>query len=144
MIRSANVLLPWSMWAMIEKLRMWSMQSVQQRAAEGTAAKAAAVKAQIAKRCEGRKAVPQPKKRHVQNETRLPTKRMATACWAFIVAKSTLRKSAPMLVFRSLQGANRTQSSTGYQQACHKAPCIHVWFRLARRGTFRRPNRRQF
>jgi hypothetical protein len=59
------------------------------------------------------------KKRHVQNETRLPTKRMATACWAFIVAKSTLRKSAPVLVFRSLQGANRSRYSTAYQQACH-------------------------
>jgi hypothetical protein len=25
MMRSASVLLPWSMWAMMEKLRMWSM-----------------------------------------------------------------------------------------------------------------------
>jgi hypothetical protein len=26
MMRSASVLLPWSMWAMMEKLRMWFMQ----------------------------------------------------------------------------------------------------------------------
>jgi len=68
----------------------------------------------------GRRPVLQLKKRHVQKETRLPTKRMATACWAFIVAKSTLRKAAPMLVFRSLRGANSNQRSTAYQQACHR------------------------
>jgi hypothetical protein len=48
------------------------------------------------------------KKRHVQEETRLPTKRMATACWAFIVAKTTRLEPAPLLVFRPLRGANRT------------------------------------
>ena len=47
------------------------------------------------------------KKRHVERMTRLPTKRMATACWDFIVAKRTLRKVAPMLDFSSLQDANR-------------------------------------
>jgi len=46
------------------------------------------------------------KKRHVELLTRLPTKRMATACWAFIVAKSTLPKTAPLLDFVSLHGAN--------------------------------------
>jgi hypothetical protein len=52
--------------------------------------------------------------------TRLPTKRMATACWDFIVAKSTRPKPAPMLVFRSLQGTNREKSSTAYQQVILK------------------------
>src|ERR1019366_4780904 len=46
------------------------------------------------------------KKRHVERMTRLPTKRMATACWDFIVAKRTLRKAAPMLDFSSLRDAN--------------------------------------
>jgi hypothetical protein len=46
------------------------------------------------------------KKRHVEVVTRLPTKRMATACWAFIVAKSTLRKTAPLLDFSSLRATN--------------------------------------
>jgi len=31
---------------------------------------------------------------------------MATACWAFIVAKSTALETAPLLDFSSLQGAN--------------------------------------
>jgi predicted Zn-dependent protease len=46
------------------------------------------------------------KKRHVEVVTRLPTKRMATACWAFIVAKSTLLETAPMLDFSSLRAPN--------------------------------------
>jgi hypothetical protein len=56
------------------------------------------------------------KKRHVERVTRLPTKRMATACWAFIVAKSTRRETAPLLDFSSLQRAN----SENYQQVVHK------------------------
>jgi len=50
--------------------------------------------------------VPRLKKRHVESLTRLPTKRMATACWAFIVAKRTPLETAPLLDFRSLQAAN--------------------------------------
>jgi hypothetical protein len=46
------------------------------------------------------------KKRHVQTVTRLPTKRMATACWAFIVAKSTPLETAPLLDFKPLRSAN--------------------------------------
>lgn len=38
--------------------------------------------------------------------TRLPTKRMATACWTFIVAKSARLETAPTLDFLSLQAAN--------------------------------------
>jgi hypothetical protein len=63
-----------------------------------------------------RSAVLKLKKRHVEEMTRLPTKRMATACWDFIVAKSTLPRPAPVLVFRSLQGTNRPNPSTTYQQ----------------------------
>jgi len=58
-----------------------------------------------------------PKKRHVEVVTRLPTKRMATACWAFIVAKSTLRKTAPLLDFSSLRAANIEI----HQQLIHKS-----------------------
>jgi hypothetical protein len=46
------------------------------------------------------------KKRHVETVTRLPTKRMATACWAFIVAKSPPLETAPLLDFWPLRTAN--------------------------------------
>jgi hypothetical protein len=52
------------------------------------------------------RAVLEPKKRHVEKLTRLPTKRMATACWAFIVAKSTALETAPLLDFSPLQATN--------------------------------------
>ncbi|MEO7854474.1 MAG: hypothetical protein ABIR94_19835 [Rubrivivax sp.] len=48
----------------------------------------------------------EPKKRHVESVTRLPTERLATACWDFIVVKSTCREAAPALVFGSLQATN--------------------------------------
>jgi hypothetical protein len=38
--------------------------------------------------------------------TRLPTKRMATACWDFIVAKSTPLETAPLLDFSPLRVTN--------------------------------------
>jgi hypothetical protein len=59
------------------------------------------------------------KKRRVEEWTRLPTKRMATACWAFILATASPPKAAPMLVFLSLQGTNKEI----HQQLIHKA----VW-----------------
>jgi len=61
--------------------------------------------------------VSKPKKRHVETLTRLPTKRMATACWDFIVAKSTPRETAPVLDFSPLQYANKEF----HQQLIHKA-----------------------
>jgi hypothetical protein len=64
-----------------------------------------------------RSGVSKSKKRHVEVVTRLPTKRMATACWAFIVAKSTPPKTAPMLDFSSLQGTNKQI----HQQLIHKS-----------------------
>jgi hypothetical protein len=42
---------------------------------------------------------------------------MATACWAFIVAKSTRLEPAPLLVFRPLQATNSKKISTACQQA---------------------------
>jgi len=64
-----------------------------------------------------RSAVLQLKKRHVERLTRLPTKRMATACWAFIVAKSTVLKTAPLLDFSPLQATNMKI----YKQVIHKS-----------------------
>jgi hypothetical protein len=64
-----------------------------------------------------RSAVLKLKKRHVERLTRLPTKRMATACWAFIVAKSTPLETAPLLDFLSLQCANTEIC----QQVIHKS-----------------------
>jgi len=53
-----------------------------------------------------RSAVLKVKKRHVERLTRLPTKCLATACWAFIVAKSPALETAPLLDSRPLQVAN--------------------------------------
>jgi hypothetical protein len=55
------------------------------------------------------------KKRHVESMTRLPTKRMATACWDFIVVKRALLQTAPLLDFLSLQSSNRIS----HQQLIH-------------------------
>jgi hypothetical protein len=66
-----------------------------------------------------RSAVLKLKKRHVETVTRLPTKRMATACWASIVAKSPRLETAPLLHFRPLRPAN----IKNYQQVIH----MFVW-----------------
>jgi hypothetical protein len=42
---------------------------------------------------------------------------MATACWAFIVAKTHPLEAAPLLVFRPLRRSNMEKLSTDYQQA---------------------------
>ena len=47
--------------------------------------------------------------------TRLPTKRMATACWDFIVATAIPLEPAPTLVISSLRGTNMKI----YQQLIH-------------------------
>jgi hypothetical protein len=73
----------------------------------GTTAKAVAAQAHIACDVKPRSGVLQLKKRHVEEVTRLPTKGMATACWASIVAKRPSRETAPALVFRPLQAANK-------------------------------------
>jgi hypothetical protein len=56
------------------------------------------------------------KKRHVESVTRLPTKRMATACWDFIVVKRDALQTAPLLDFSSLHAANRKN----HPQLIHK------------------------
>jgi hypothetical protein len=56
------------------------------------------------------------KKRHVELVTRLPTERLATACWATIVAKSTRLEPAPMLDLRPLRAAN----TKFHQQFIHR------------------------
>jgi hypothetical protein len=55
------------------------------------------------------------KKRRVQGVTRLPTERLATACWKSIVAKRTSREPAPMLDFRPL----RVSDKESYPQIIH-------------------------
>jgi hypothetical protein len=51
---------------------------------------------------------------------------MATACWDFIVAKSTPREAAPMLDFTSLRGTNMEI----YQQKIHR--CLWMFWGLLR------------
>src|SRR3954451_21851617 len=60
---------------------------------------------------------PRLKKRHVQRETRLPTKRMATACWAFIVVKRPAGETASLLGFGDVARPQHEKSSTSYAQA---------------------------
>jgi len=60
------------------------------------------------------------KKRHVELLTRLPTKRLATACWAFIVAKSPPLETAPLLDFLPL----RVTNSKFHPHVIHK--CLWV------------------
>ena len=53
-----------------------------------------------------RSAVLKLKKRHVKVATCLPTERLATACWDFIVAKRTPSEPAPVLVSGPLRVSN--------------------------------------
>jgi len=69
------------------------------------------------------------KKRRVESVTRLPTKRMATACWAFIVAKATALEPAPTLDISSLQGTNMKN----HPQFIHKILWIY-WGQLEARS----------
>ena len=46
--------------------------------------------------------------------TRLPTERLATACWAFILTKRVGREPAPVLDFRPLRRTDKVFLSTGY------------------------------
>jgi hypothetical protein len=61
------------------------------------------------------------KKRRVESVTRLPTKRMATACWDFIVAKATPLEPAPTLDISSLRGTNMKL----HQQLIHNLLWMH-------------------
>ena len=65
---------------------------------------------------EAQSAVLKLKKRHVERMTRVRTKRMATACWDFIVVTRTLRKTAPLLDFSPLHDSNKEN----YTQLIHK------------------------
>src|SRR5258705_9082530 len=108
------------MWVMIEKLRMWSMlAAIGFRAPQLGRTTTKSLRWRLISRSDvkARRAVPKPKKRHVESVTRLPTKRMATACWDFIVVKTARLQTAPLLDFFSLQAANRII----YQQDIHKA-----------------------
>jgi hypothetical protein len=91
---------------MIEKLRMWSIGLRERSRAVHKTAKPIQRKLISRSDVKARGAVLQLKKRHVESLTRLPTERLATACWDFIVVKRTAREPAPVLVFRPLRGAN--------------------------------------
>jgi hypothetical protein len=76
-----------------------------------------------------RSAVPELKKRHVECLTCLPTERLATACWAFIVVKRTGLEAAPVLVSRPLQAANMKSC----QQDIHRLVLHFVDWRKSHR-----------
>jgi hypothetical protein len=83
-----------------------------------------------------RSAAPKLKKRHVERVTRLPTKCLATACWAFIVAKSTRLETAPLLDFTPLHSANRNFCP---QDINSSRPAIRQQFEIARLVNVRVP-----
>jgi hypothetical protein len=74
--------------------------------AEGTTTKSLQRKLTSRSDVKAHRAVLKLKKRHVERLTRLPTKCLATACWAFIVAKRPWLETAPLLDFTPLHGAN--------------------------------------
>jgi hypothetical protein len=114
MMRSASVLLPWSMWAMIEKLRIHlSFRPTQAAVTTAKPLRRSLTSRSEVKVCEADRR--ETKKRHVEWLTRLPTERLATACWAFIVVKRTGLEAAPVLVFGPLRGTNMKS----YQQDVH-------------------------
>src|SRR3954467_4695768 len=79
------------------------------------------------------------KKRHVQRETRLPTKRMATACWAFIVAKRPSVETASLLGFCDVARLQHGNSSTSYaQDVCIGCEQVRSMWESA--GTPRQPS----
>ena len=82
------------------------MQSGEGFGRDTQSGKAASARAHGAVNVEARSAVLETKKRHVEVVTRLPTERLATACWAFIVVKRTGLEAAPVLVFGPLHSAN--------------------------------------
>jgi hypothetical protein len=69
-----------------------------------------------------RSAVLKVKKRHVEVLTRLPTERLATACWAFIVVKRIGREAAPVLVFEPLPAANKKNYPQDMNRRVHATP----------------------
>ncbi|MCV2349712.1 hypothetical protein [Paucibacter sp. Y2R2-4] len=77
------------------------------------------------------------KKRHVETVTRLPTKRMATACWAFIVAKRPELETAPGLETPALRLANikvtnNLSTAPTEQLVDEKASRKSPWFATSR------------
>jgi hypothetical protein len=83
---------------------MWFISGREAADQNGVAVSAAA---HIAKRCEcaKRRAKAKKKARRI-DDAPSNKRRLATACWDFIVAKSTPAQPAPMLVFRPLRGPN--------------------------------------
>jgi hypothetical protein len=58
--------------------------------------------------------------------TRLPTKRMATACWAFIVVKRTPLETAPLLDFFRCS----VPTAKNHPQVIHKALWM-IWGQIS-------------
>jgi hypothetical protein len=111
---------------MIEKLRMWFIESVIAARPASCAALEATNAVFVALACSccawaarqaSRQAGWNQKKGASKWVTRLPTERLATACWAFIVAKTTGWEPASLLDFRPLQRSDRLMLSTDHPQA---------------------------
>jgi hypothetical protein len=83
------------------------------------------------------------KKRHVEWLTRLPTERLATACWAFIVVKRTGLEAAPVLVFRPLRVANRESCQQDIHKLARVFGGLRKSHRVAPRQTVKRDSMRR-
>jgi hypothetical protein len=115
---------------MIEKFLMWSMLRCSSVELVAQTKRAWPFQRKLISRSDvkGRRPVLKLKKRHVERLTRLPTKRLATACWDFIVVKTAGLQTAPLLDFSSLQPAN----TKIHKQVIHKV----LWMSW---GQFHRP-----
>jgi hypothetical protein len=74
-----------------------------------------------------RSAVLELKKRHVERLTRLPTKCLATACWAFIVVKTPRLETAPLLDFAPLHAANMQSCQQDINRLVEQSSRLFGW-----------------
>jgi hypothetical protein len=86
---------------------MWFMEDRGRSAERCLSGASDSAQAQVARQREGawRRAETKKKARRI-DDAPSNKRRLATACWDFIVAKSTPPQPAPMLVFRPLRGPN--------------------------------------
>jgi hypothetical protein len=112
MIRSASVLLPWSMWAMIEKLRMWFtvVRSADQ------SGQAASAQDRIAKRCEGPRGRAEAKKKARRNGDAPSNKTYGNCLLGFHCSQKDRAESRANPCFQAVAGRQQAKSSTAYPQ----------------------------
>ena len=104
---------------MIEKFLMWSMLAAMCSARVSLLAhngEAVAAETHIAKRCEAAKRRVGVKKKARRRTTRLPTKRMATACWDFHCSQRSPAENRAIARILVVAAGQQQNVSTAYPQ----------------------------